>query len=33
VGGGGSSLVRTGLSVGFPVIRELTGKISPDWAV
>jgi hypothetical protein len=26
--GGGSSQIRTGLSVFFPVIRELTGKIS-----
>jgi len=25
--GGGSSLLRTGLRVEFPVIRELTGKI------
>jgi hypothetical protein len=29
--GGGSSLLRTALSVDFPVIRELTGKISQFW--
>jgi hypothetical protein len=30
--GGGSSLLRAALSVDFPVIRELTGKISRFWA-
>jgi hypothetical protein len=31
--GGGSSLLCTALRVDFPVIRELTGKISQFWAV